>query len=83
MKISISINDDLLKKIDEYSKENFLTRSGFLSLAANQYILQQETMSTMKSLRSAVEKVSETGEMDEQSEADMKKFIGLASMIGQ
>lgn len=83
MKISISINDELLRKIDEYSKENFLTRSGFLSLAANQYILQQEAMSTMKSLRSAVEKVSETGEMDEQSEADMKKFMELASMIGQ
>ena len=37
-RVNITMNDELLAKIDEFSEENGLSRSAFLSLAALQYM---------------------------------------------
>lgn len=42
MKLSISLNDDLLKEIDEYCEANFMTRSGLISFACSQVLNQQK-----------------------------------------
>lgn len=37
-RVNITMNDELLSKIDDFSSENGLSRSAFLSLAALQYM---------------------------------------------
>lgn len=42
MKLSISLNDVLVKMIDEYAEENFLSRSGAISKACNKLLKDYE-----------------------------------------
>lgn len=44
MKISVTIDDRLLNKIDEFAESKFMTRSAFLALAADTYMNQQIVM---------------------------------------
>ena len=47
MKINITINDELLKEIDEYADSIYMPRSTFLALAAKTYIDQQKVINLM------------------------------------
>lgn len=50
MRLNISINDDLLQKIDEYAKSKYMSRSAFLSMAADTYINQANVMDNLPAL---------------------------------
>ncbi len=38
MKVTISLDDNLLKRIDDYAKKNGVKRSGLISIACSQYL---------------------------------------------
>lgn len=42
MKVQISIKDELLQKIDEEAKNNFMTRSGYISYIITQHLKSNE-----------------------------------------
>ena len=42
MKLQISLNDDLLARVDKYADDNYLSRSGLISQALVQYLNQNE-----------------------------------------
>ena len=50
MRINVTINDELLQKIDEYAKSKYMTRSAFLALAADTYINQANVMENLPAL---------------------------------
>ena len=50
MRLSITINDELLQKIDEYAKSKYMSRSAFLALAADTYINQANVMDNLPAL---------------------------------
>ena len=43
-KIQISIQEDVLERVDAFAKRNGMSRSGLLQLGASQYITAQEAM---------------------------------------
>lgn len=45
MKIQISINDELLARVDKCATANYMSRSGFITEACLQLILQREYFS--------------------------------------
>lgn len=47
MRVTITINDELIKKIDQYAKDNFMPRSTFMALACKTYMEQVEVMKLM------------------------------------
>jgi len=47
VKVTISIDPDLLEKIDSFADENGMTRSGMIGLAAKQYLQACEAMPSM------------------------------------
>lgn len=48
MKIGMSISEDLLKRIDEYCGANHLTRSGFVSKVATDWLNAHEDLPKAK-----------------------------------
>jgi len=50
MRINVTINDELLQKIDEYAKSKYMSRSAFLALAADTYINQANVMDNLPAL---------------------------------
>lgn len=49
-KINITIDADLLERIDKYAKANALTRSGLLAMSAVQYLNAVEAMPSVNKL---------------------------------
>lgn len=47
MKLSISLDDNLVQRIDSFAKGNSISRSGFLAMAATQYLNQMQALSSM------------------------------------
>ena len=47
MKLSISLDDNLVQRIDSFAHVNSISRSGFLAMAATQYLNQMQALSSM------------------------------------
>lgn len=50
VKINISVNPELLERMDIYSKNNAISRSGLISLAVSQYLNSIEMQPKVKQL---------------------------------
>ena len=80
-KIQISINDDLLEKVDVYAKKNYLSRSGFLALASSQYLNHLEMVSALKDMSVAFKKIAQTGIVDDETMEKLEAVESMASMM--
>ena len=81
MKINISINDDLLSKADSYAEQNFLSRSGLISLALTQLFNQYEMIKTVKELGALIERVSQESVLDEALRSQYDDFKRLYALL--
>ena len=81
MKINISINDDLLSKADSYAEQNFLSRSGLISLALTQLLNQYEMINTVKQLGALIENVSQASDLDEALRSQLDDFKRISALL--
>lgn len=80
-KITISVNDDLLKRIDSYADNNYLTRSGLFSVATVDYLNQKEAISAMRDVSLAVRKMADNGKIDDESMEKLEDFERIVSLF--
>lgn len=64
MKVTISIADDILAKVDERAKKNFMSRSAFITQSVIQRMDADDAMTMMPDVLEALKKlqVAEGGE---------------------
>lgn len=82
MKVQISLNDDLLARIDKAAKDNYLNRSAFISIASTQYLNSAEMVSALRELSVCMKKIADTGAVDEETNAklaELERFVALVS----
>lgn len=61
MKLSISLDDNLVQRIDSFAKGNSISRSGFLAMAATQYLNQMQVLSSMPEIVQIMKTVAANG----------------------
>ena len=81
MKINITMNDELLERLDNYAKEQFTTRSGLISLACTQYLNQQEALNLLRAMTSAMQRIAETGTVDEEAKQQVEDIQRIGKML--
>lgn len=81
-KVQISIDSALLKRLDDYAKANYMSRSGLISMIANQYLLQSDLLGLMGDMRTAMDRISKTGKVDAQAQHAMDEFEQYADLLG-
>lgn len=81
MKINISLDDELVGRIDNYADAKYLSRSGLISLACSQYLDQAEVILAIKDLSLAMRKIADTGTIDEKSAEQLEDFERIAKMF--
>ena len=64
MKVQMSINDDLLQKIDAYADANYMTRSGFVSMACAQYLAAQEVQLAIKEMAACMRRIADSNKIE-------------------
>ena len=80
-KVNITMDDRLLEKIDAYADQNFMSRSGMISLGCTQYLNQQEAFSLVKRMSVVLEKIAETGNVDAETRNELDDFERVCRMI--
>lgn len=81
MKAQITLDDELMHRIDTYADENYMTRSGFISLACVQYLNQQEITRLVKQMSLTLTKIAETGNVDAETRRELDDYERLCRMI--
>lgn len=81
MKLQISLNDDLLARVDKYADDNYLSRSGLISQALVQYLNQNEYIMAVKELSVNVRKIADTGSADEETRKKLEDFERVVAVL--
>lgn len=82
MKVQISVNDDLLKKVDEYCERNYSNRSAVFAQGANTLILQESIPYYLSEIAVAFKTISDKNEIDEDSKKKLEQFYQLSMILG-
>lgn len=80
-KVQISIDDNLLKRLDNFADNNYMSRSGFITVACTDYLNQKEAVSAIRDVSLAVRKIADTGTMDKESMETLENFERLAKLF--
>lgn len=80
-KINISINDELLERIDKFTENNYLSRSGLISLACNQYLITMEAQAMFRSMNVAFQKIADTGVIDEETRRELDEVMRVCNAL--
>lgn len=81
MKINISLDDELLERVDSFADSNYMTRSGLISLALVQYLNTNEMTLAIKDLSLAVRKIADEQECDEETLRKLEDFERVAKLL--
>lgn len=83
MKINISLDDELVKRIESYVDANYMSRSGFISLACTQYLASADVVTAIKSLSLACSKIADSGQVDDETRQQLADYERLANLLVQ
>lgn len=81
MKIQMSLNDDLVKRVDKFAKENYLSRSAVVSISLNQYLNANEMTTAIREMALSMRKIADTGEIDEETKKQLEDFERLSRIL--
>lgn len=81
-KINITIDDELLAKVDSYCDAYYQSRSGFFAQCAIEKIHAIESLNTLSQITSVLDKVSrsETG-LDEETQKEIDELTSLSNKL--
>lgn len=81
MKVNITLDDELLKRVDNYADRNYLSRSGLISLALTQFLNSNEMILAVKDMAFSMRKIADTGVVDHDTIERMEDIERLAKMF--
>lgn len=81
-KVQVSLDEELWERLNSYAEENYMTRSGVVSLASTQFLNAHEGIRYIREIAFAMKKIAETGEVDEETAEKLEDLERLSRMIG-
>ena len=81
MKVQITLDDALMQRVDAYADQNYMSRSGLLSLAVTQYLNAADVSLAVKEMALAMRKIADNGTVDHETMEQLEDFERLSKMI--
>lgn len=81
MKVQITLDDALMERVDVYADENYMSRSGLLSLAVTQYLNAAEATKAIKEMAVCMRKIADNGTVDHETMEQLEDFERLSKML--
>lgn len=81
MKVNITLNDDLLARIDQYADANYMSRSGLISLATTQFLNAADVTTAIRDMAVCMRKIADTGTVDHETMEQLEDFERLSKML--
>lgn len=81
MKVQITLDDALMERVDAYADENYMSRSGLLSLAITQFLNASDVTKAIKEMAVCMRKIADTGTVDHEVMEQLEDFERLSKML--
>lgn len=81
MKVQITLDDALMERVDTYADENYMSRSGLVSLAVTQYLNSADVTKAIKEMALCMRKIADTGNIDDETRKQLNDFEILSKML--
>ena len=81
MKVQISINDELLARVDEAADAAYTSRSGYITSAVSDKLMAYAAINAVRTMSLAIKKIADTGNIDDATRHQIEDFERLAKMI--
>lgn len=81
MKANITLDDKLMERIDNFADNNYMTRSGLISVAVTDYLNSKEMISAISDMALTMRKIADKGEVDLATLKKLEDFERLCSMF--
>ena len=81
MKINITVDEELLRRVDDYAEENYLNRSSLISLATTQFLNAADVTKAIKDMAYCLRTIAESGTIDEDTQKQLEDFERLSRVL--
>ena len=81
MKVNFTIRDELMKRADKYAKDNYMSRSGLISLALSEFLNAREMASAVPRISYALKKMADEGKVDEDILTEFREFERMVQFM--
>lgn len=81
MKIGITLDENLVNRIDKFADENYMSRSGLISLACTQYLNAAEVTNAIREMALCMRKIADSGKVDHETMEQLEDFERLSKML--
>lgn len=69
-KINITISEELFKRLSNYCEENYLTKSGVITMAVTDYLNSRDMAVSFKNMSESITKLADLGVLDSMKSED-------------
>ena len=81
IKVNVTLDEELMRRVDEYAEENYLNRSSLVSLATTQFRNAADVTKAIRDMAFAMRKIADNGEIDDESRRQLEDFERLSRML--
>ena len=81
MKVQITLDDALMERWDAYADENYMSRSGLVSLAVTQYLNANDVTKAVKEMAVCMRKIADNGIVDHETMKQLEDFERLSKIL--
>ena len=81
MKVNFTVRDELMERADKYAKDNYMSRSGLISLALSEFLNAREMASAVPRISYSLKKLADSGKVDEQTLEEFREFEKMVQFM--
>jgi metal-responsive CopG/Arc/MetJ family transcriptional regulator len=80
-KVQISIDDNLLLKVDKLADSMYMSRSGFISYACSQVVNSNAVLVAISDVSLALRKIADTGTLSAEEKLQLEDFERVVKLV--
>lgn len=84
MKVQITLDNALVERLDKYADDNYMSRSGLISLATTQFLNASDVTSAVKDMAICIRKIADNGSVDDDTQqklVDLERYCKLLAGV--
>lgn len=81
MKVNFTVRDELMQRADKYAKNNYMSRSGLISLALSEFLNAREMATAIPRISYALKKMADEGKVDEDTLTEFREFEKMVQFM--
>lgn len=81
IKVNVTVDEELLRRVDDYAEENYMNRSALISLATTQFLNTADVAKAIRDMALCMRKIADSNKIDDETKEQLADFERLAKIL--